>query len=361
MAQPASTRSARSGPMHGLATRPSHREQVLDDAGDLRFAHPAAIDPAALVTRQVEIDAGNRGHRARGAEQMQALRAAVLGGEAIHMDRDLGDHRLELLAAYGDAAVTFGECHDTDRNRNPGVDRRVWRAMPGGAAAAEPHQLRRAAADIEQDHAVGRRIDQRRAARGGEPRFGLAIDDFEVDANLVADALEKIEAVGRRAAGFGGDQPGPGDTAVPHFGAADAQGVDRTQDRRLAEQAGGCDAFAEPDDPRERVDDAEAVAGGARHQEPAVVGAKIERGIGRTGHIQPVLPIVSSIRTPTWRGCRYGDRRPRRGPLGSRSGTGPRPVARASSSIANLSPRRSPELSSPARRCGGDLALRDKV
>ena len=155
--------------------------------------------------------------------------------------------------------------------------------MLRGRAAAQPNELGGAATDIEQDHTLGRRIDQRRAAGGGQPRLGLAIDDLQFDADLAADALQEIETVAGRAAGLGRDQARAGDAAVAHLGAADAQGVDRAQDRGLAQDAGAGDAFAEPDDARERVNHPEAVAGGARHQQPAVVGAQIERSIGRAG------------------------------------------------------------------------------
>ena len=55
----------------------------------------------------------------------------------------------------------------------------------------------------------------------------------------------------------------------------------RALDRRLADAAGGGDALAEPDDAGEGVDHAEAVAGRTRHQQTAIIGAEIERGIGR--------------------------------------------------------------------------------
>ena len=77
----------------GDAALVAHGEQPLDHAGDLAVAHPAAVDAAALVARQIEIDAGDGGHRARGAEHVQAFGAAVLGGEAIDVGRDLRDHR----------------------------------------------------------------------------------------------------------------------------------------------------------------------------------------------------------------------------------------------------------------------------
>ena len=57
----------------GDAVLVAHGEQPLDHAGDLAVAHPAAVDAAALVARQLEIDAGDGRDRARGAEQMQAV------------------------------------------------------------------------------------------------------------------------------------------------------------------------------------------------------------------------------------------------------------------------------------------------
>ena len=112
----------------------------------------------------------------------------------------------------------------------------------------------------------------------------------------VAHALEEVEAVARRAAGFGRDQPRARDAAVAHLGAADPQRLDRAHDRGLAQPAGTGDALAQPDDARERVDHAEAVARGARHQQPAIVGAEIERGIGRAGQVLPTraAPAVAA-------------------------------------------------------------------
>ena len=55
----------------------------------------------------------------------------------------------------------------------------------------------------------------------------------------------------------------------------------RALDRRFAQAPRRGNALAEPDDAGKRVDDAEAVAGRARHQQAAIIGAEIERGIGR--------------------------------------------------------------------------------
>src|SRR5262249_14213122 len=56
---------------------------------------------------------------------------------------------------------------------------------------------------------------------------------------------------------------------------------------RLADAAGGGNALAQPDDAGERIDHAKAVAGRTRNQQPAVVGAEVERRIG------PALPAIA--------------------------------------------------------------------
>ena len=174
---------------------------------------------------------------------MQPVRSAVLGSEAINIDRDLRDHGFELFAAHRDATVALSERDDADRHGNPRANFRVRRTVPHGAAAVEPNQLRGATTDVEQDHAFGRRIDQWRAAGRGKPSLALAIDNFKLDADLVADALEKFEAVSGGAAGLGRNQPRTGDATVTHLGAADPQRIDRTQDRGLAQTAGAGDAL----------------------------------------------------------------------------------------------------------------------
>ena len=48
----------------------AHAEQPLDDGGDVGIVHPDAVDAAAVVARQIEMDAGQRRHGARRAEQV---------------------------------------------------------------------------------------------------------------------------------------------------------------------------------------------------------------------------------------------------------------------------------------------------
>src|ERR1700733_10239167 len=50
-----------------------HGEQAVDYHRHLTVVEPAAVDPAPVVAGQIETDAGNGGHRPRGAEHVGAV------------------------------------------------------------------------------------------------------------------------------------------------------------------------------------------------------------------------------------------------------------------------------------------------
>src|SRR6202012_5816719 len=77
--------------------------------------------------------------------------------------------------------------------------------------------------------------------------------------------------------------------------AADLQRLDRATDRSLADAARGGDALAEPDDAREGVDHAKTAAGRPGDQQAAIVGAEIERRIGRAG--PPIGRLMAAVAT----------------------------------------------------------------
>ena len=146
-----------------------------------------------------------------------------------------------------------------------------------------------------------------RSARSPQPaaarwRLGLAVDDLELDAEPLADRGDEGRPVGGGAAGLGGDGASPGHAARRHLVAADLQGLERARDRRLAQASGLRQSLAEPNDARERVDDAKPVGGRPRNQEPAIVGAQIERrispapAIARAG--RRATELENSARTP---------------------------------------------------------------
>ena len=147
---------------------------------------------------------------------VQAKIGGVRRSELLDVGRGLGDHCLVHGRADVDPAISLGKRHDPDRQRSPTADFRQRRAAAVPATAPEPDQLRRPPADVEQDRAFGLGIEQWRAAACRKRRFGRAIDDLEFEAN----------------------------------------------------------------DAGKRVDHPEAVAGGTRDQQPAIVGPEIEGRIG---------------------------------------------------------------------------------
>ena len=164
------------------------------------------------------------------------------------------------------------------------------RAVPRRRAAAEPHQFGRAAADVEQDDALG--LPDRPAACSRWRRAAPRSRGRRFRARCRPRSRTRSRnsrPLPADAAGLGRDQPRAGDAAVAHLGAADAQRIDRAHDRGLAQPAGAGDALAEPDDARERVDDAEAVAG--RRAPPAAGSCWCrDRARHRSGRTRPARP-----------------------------------------------------------------------
>ena len=72
---------------------------------------------------------------------------------------------------------------------------------------------------------------------------------------------------------------------------------DGAVDRGLADGTGRGNALAEPDDPRERIDHAKAVAGRTGDQKPAIVGAEVERGVDTVSACPP-QPTLTGLRGP---------------------------------------------------------------
>ena len=246
------------------------------------------------------MDAGNGGYGSRCAEQVHviAFESAMRGHEAIHQGGNFGNHCHVDFARDLMSAMTLRERDHADRQRSPAFDPRQWRPAPRRRRTLEPDELRRAAANVEQHDRVGARIHQRRAAGRRQGSLGFTVDDLEFETDLASDTGTEFSPVVRRATRFGRDQPRPCDTAIAHLVATDRERSHCTVDRRIADAPRGREPLAETDDARERVDDAEAVAGGTSHQEPAVVGAEIEGGIGRQG-VRAVVTRIAVRRAPT--------------------------------------------------------------
>ena len=90
------------------------------------------------------------------------------------------------------------------------------------------------------------------------------------------------------------------------------QRLDGALDGRLRQPAARGHALAEADDAREGVDDLEAAPRGPRDQQPAVVGAEIEGGIGRLGRHRAKPQASKGASPAAWH--RAGDDPPARLP-----------------------------------------------
>ena len=146
--------------------------------------------------------------------------------------------------------------------------------------AVQPDDFRRAAADVEQHDRLGLAVDEFAAAGDRQRRLGLAVDDLQLEVEPFVHPLEEFDAVFRRPARFGGDQPRPRHAARRHLVAADLQRLERALDRRLAEPTALRQALAKTHDAREGVDDAKSVRCRTGHQQAAIIRAQIQRGVG---------------------------------------------------------------------------------
>ena len=71
----------------------AHAEQARDGRGDIGIAHPDAIDPAAIVAREVEMDPASVVTVPEVPSRCIPEIAAMLGGEGRDILRDLPHHR----------------------------------------------------------------------------------------------------------------------------------------------------------------------------------------------------------------------------------------------------------------------------
>ena len=85
--------------------------------------------------------------------------------------------------------------------------------------------------------------------------------------------------------------------AGAHLIAADQERLDGTLDRSLTDPARRCDPLPQANDTGERIDHPKTVGGRARDQEPAIVGAEVERRVGSIDQSVARGPIVLAIRT----------------------------------------------------------------
>jgi hypothetical protein len=133
-----------------------------------------------------------------------------------------------------------------ERERDPGAHRP---AAASALALVEPDDLRRSAADIEKDRAFRLFIEKRGASLDGEPRLGAAVDDLQIEAELVVDPGKEVGAVRSPAAGLRSDQARACDWPFGKLLAADPKRRHRPIHCFGLQASVLGDALAQPDDP----------------------------------------------------------------------------------------------------------------
>ena len=161
----------------------------------------------------------------------------------------------------------------------------------------DQHQLGRSAADVEDQRRAVARLEQLVAAEHGKARFLGGFDDVENDSRLVAHPVRELTSVAGAAACLGRDRARERDVAAPQLVRANRQRSDRPVHRLVGQRAGARQPLAQPDDSRKCVDHGEPAFARPSDEQPAIVGAEIDRGIS-----MPLrLPLRSGalIRRPT--------------------------------------------------------------
>jgi len=122
-------------------------------------------------------------------------------------------------------------------------------------------------------------MQERRTAGDHQPCLLGSRDDLELDADFVAHPVEEGSAIIGAAARLGRDIAAGGDPALTDLAGAHPKRLDRARHRRLGELATVGQPLAQPHDAGERIDHAKAAARRPGDQQPAIVGAEIERRI----------------------------------------------------------------------------------
>ena len=224
--------------------------------------------------------------RARiGDAAAETVRAFEIGERLRHVRH----HGLVILAADLPSTMALGEADHADRQGRPAGNAALhFEPVVDGAAPGtielgeiEPDQLRAAAADIEDERPIAIAVDQRGAARHRELRLGLPAHDLDGKTGVATHPVDELAAIGGDPARLGGDQARARHAAPPHLVRADLERVDGAVHGGVGQMAGAQHPLAEANDAGEGIDDEKAAARRSCHQEPAIVGAEVERPVNR--------------------------------------------------------------------------------
>ncbi len=142
-----------------------------------------------------------------------------------------------------------------------------------------PAEFGAATADIE-DQGMGHLgIEQLHTAMDGQARLLVGRDDLQLETGGAKDPGKKGIAVSRPPASFGGDRADPGDAIPAHLTGAYLERLEGSRHGGLGQAPAPTHTLAKPHDSGEGVDDLKAPSRSLGDQEPAIVGAQIQRRI----------------------------------------------------------------------------------
>ncbi len=206
-------------------------------------ADACAIDHVAIIAPQTELDGGHGGDGARRADHLHRI-VGDGGGDAValveraQLGRHVLHHRVVAANVEPPTAPVAGENFrqgDHAKRQRDRIDQ-PWIAI--GALAFDPARFSRTAADIDQQHALIGRIEQRQAAGQRQPRFFQRRNDLQLQSGALGHVGHEVVAVGGAAAGLGGDMALLRHAPAVDLVGAHAQRLDGAGDGGVGQTAG---------------------------------------------------------------------------------------------------------------------------
>ena len=282
-----------------------HGDQIVGNGAHVAGAEPASIDPRALVDRKLEMNAGDRGDGARGAEEMGALAGDPVAEAMLLLEALRCSPSRRPPWPRSSAGVTSRPPWRSARLTTP-IGNEVQAAMQACTSSrscsvrrqGRPSRARSSQISSELPPPISNTSvkSQLRSISEAQPDTAslasVSCVTISMDeAGLAPRALDELAAIGGDAAGFGGDQPRARHRAPAHLLGADLERFDGAAHGGFRQPARAQHAFAETDDAGEGVDDEKAAARGLGDEQPAIIGAEIESAINERR------------RRPRWRAC----------------------------------------------------------
>ncbi len=222
-----------------------HSFEVGDHALNVIALQPSTVHFRTLIALEAQMYARNRRDRAGGAQHMKRPSRMTTqrrqGRNLLQLRAHLGSHRLICSRLVQFAGELLRQRDDAERHRTPPQNPR-WPSM---ISQIEPNQLRRPAANVEDQRTFVGAIQQRRHTARRQPRLFDRRNDVEVEPRLLRDACNKRFAILCRAARLGRDRTRRSHAALAHLHRADTNRLDRTRHRSFGKFARLREPFAQ--------------------------------------------------------------------------------------------------------------------